>query len=109
VKTKRAVGWKPNRVPWNWAKSVEGLSYAWGIKVNGTGYAYQLIADHWKTSDWKSNIYVLFLNWSKIYLVSSIVILSRQPFTYVHCYSRLRLHAHVLLSWNQGSLLTTFL
>jgi hypothetical protein len=24
VKTERAVGWKPNRVPWNWAKSVEG-------------------------------------------------------------------------------------
>jgi hypothetical protein len=24
VKTKRAVGWKPNWVPWNWAKSVEG-------------------------------------------------------------------------------------
>jgi hypothetical protein len=23
VKTERAVGWKPNRVPWNWAKSVE--------------------------------------------------------------------------------------
>jgi hypothetical protein len=24
VKTERAVGWKPNRVSWNWAKSVEG-------------------------------------------------------------------------------------
>jgi hypothetical protein len=23
-KLKEAVGWKPNRVPWNWAKSVEG-------------------------------------------------------------------------------------
>jgi hypothetical protein len=30
VKTERAVGWKPNRVSWNWAKSVEGYSYAWG-------------------------------------------------------------------------------
>jgi hypothetical protein len=29
VKTVRAVGWKPNTVPWNWAKSVEGWSYAW--------------------------------------------------------------------------------
>jgi hypothetical protein len=24
VKTERSVGWKPIRVPWNWAKSVEG-------------------------------------------------------------------------------------
>jgi hypothetical protein len=23
-KPERAVGWKPNRVSWNWAKSVEG-------------------------------------------------------------------------------------
>jgi hypothetical protein len=25
MKTGRAVGWKPNRVPWNWAKSVDWL------------------------------------------------------------------------------------